>query len=225
MSADRPDMILIALALQLVLLLAYTGCGWLALSVVARMANTLVPPYRRIPTSGRITIIGPVVLFVLIGGWWHVARPPAWRSALYDETFDACRDGSMARVRIMLWLGASPDGLSDYEAGTPGMEFSSHVNVAAMKGNHGVLQYLLEKGANPNLGCSDMSPLITAVHNHDAESVKLLLAHGADPRFGYLQGNAADHALRMKFPDLAPVIRPYLNHEETQRLDGLGGVR
>lgn len=211
MAGNRSATMTIDLAYTLFMFVAYTACGWIALCGLVRFINSRNPPGRRIGASLRSTIGGLLALFVGIFAWHAVGRPPGWRSLLYEETFDACRDGNIARVRVWLWLGASPDGGSDYAAGPPVTEFRSHVDLVADKGNHRLLQLLLEEGGDPNLGSYDSTPLSNAVHNHDAESVKLLLAHGADPRHGYGQGDAADHAGRLKFHDLVPLIRPYLS--------------
>ncbi len=204
--------ILITFLIYFAFLLAYAVCGWLAICVLVRIANALLPPARRIPMRNWMMFGGPALLFVVILGWHAVVKPRDWRTLLYEQTFDACRDGDVVRVRVWLWLGASPDGWADYDGGEPCTEFASHVEAATARGNHRVLQLLLEKGADPNMGADDTTPLGTAINDHNAEAVRILLAHGADPRFGYGEGDdAAAHAMRMKFPDLAPLIQPYLS--------------
>src|SRR5688500_9955676 len=96
----------IFLVIFLVVLLGYAVCGWVGICVLVRMVNSLLPPVRRIPMRNWMMCGGPALLFAGIFAWHAVARPPEWRSLLYEQTFDACRHGSVAQVRLWLWLGA-----------------------------------------------------------------------------------------------------------------------
>lgn len=54
---------------------------------------------------------------------------------------------------------------------------------AACRGDHRMLRYLLENGANPNWKDSDgESVLISSIRNFQYESVNILLRAGADPQ-------------------------------------------
>lgn len=82
-----------------------------------------------------------------------------------------------------------------------------------MNRNDRLLRLLLEKGASPDLESGEGgTALSSAIHDHNTEAVKLLLAAGANPRC-YNEGTAVDHAKRLRFDDLIPIIRPYLRDE------------
>lgn len=155
-----------------------------------------------------------LVSLVLLTGV-AIIRPPSWRASLYDGMFDACRNGSVARARIWMFLGASPDGESDYDAGRPynGLEFTSLVHAVVDDKDCRLLRLLLAKGASPNLELGEgTTPLVLAVDDHNTEAVKILLDAGANPRYSD-HWTAVDQARVLKFPDLIPIIQPYLKKE------------
>jgi hypothetical protein len=190
------------------LLLFYLACGWLALGAFSDFVNRKRLPGRRIRFRGGKAIAVSILLLLAHLAAVSFLRPPEWRGILYEEMFDACRDDSLVRARLWLLLGASPDGASDYAAGPHGTEFTSHVDVAATHQNCRLLRLLLDRGAAPNLELGDGSTAMTsAIHEHNAGAVKLLLAAGADPR------RAMRHAKNVKADDLVSIIRPYLGDE------------
>lgn len=201
------------LLFYLLVFLLYAACGWLALWLLSVLVNLKRQPGQRIHLPGGRILGASILLLSMYFTVAAISRPPEWRSILYEEMFDACRDDSLVRARLWLLLGASPDGASDYAAGPHGWEFGSHVDVAATHRDCRVLRLLLEKGASPDLASGDGSTaLSSSIHHHHTEAVKLLLAAGANPRC-YNEGTAIDHAKRLKFDDLVPIIRPYLRHE------------
>lgn len=201
------------LLFYLLVLLLYAACGWLALWLLSMLVNLKRQPGQRIQIPGGRILGTSIFLLSIYFTVAAISRPPEWRSILYEEMFDACRDGSLVRARLWLLLGASPDGASDYAAGPHGAEFGSHVEVAVMNRNDRLLRLLLEKGASPDLVSGEGgTALSSAIHDHNTEAVKLLLAAGANP-WCYNQGTAIDHAKRLKFDDLIPIIRPYLGDE------------
>lgn len=160
----------------------------------------------------RRMLIGSLLVFALLMGMAVISKTPVWRSVLYDGMFDACRDGSLTRVRIWWLLGASPDGASDYEAGRGhnGFEFSSHIHTAAMNSDCRLLRFLISKRASPDLELGDgTSPLSMAVDGHKVEAMRILLEAGANPRYSD-RWTAVDQARSLKFNDLIPIIQPYL---------------
>lgn len=83
-----------------------------------------------------------------------------------------------AKVRILVDAGADVNARSD-NARTP--LFAA----ATRHGNAGVLELLIEQGAEvnpPNLGPADSTPLVEAARVGDAEMVRLLVDRGADAR-------------------------------------------
>lgn len=161
--------------------------------------------------------IGSVLLLALIAVL-AIVRPPLWRNILYEGMFDACRDESISRARLWLFLGASPDGASDYEAGRGhnGFEFSCHVHTVVDDGDTRLLRLLLARGASPDLPLGDgTTPLVSAIHDHKVEAVKILLDAGANPRYSD-RWTAVDQARSLNFDDLIPVIEPYLKNYQAQ---------
>lgn len=136
---------------------------------------------------------------------------------LYDELFDACRDNSLWRVKLLVAMGADPTGAADYEAavGFQGLEYNSHLSCAVQFLDCRVLRYLLEKGANPNAssGCEG-NAISDAVNAHNTEAVKLLLAAGASPYYSEYKETwtVADHAKSKGFQDIVEIVQPYLRH-------------
>lgn len=201
------------LLFYLLVFLLYAACGWLALWLLSVLVNLKRQPGQRVHIPGGRILGVSIFLLSMYFTVAAISRPPEWRSILYEEMFDACRDDSLVRARLWLLLGASPDGASDYAAGPHGTEFGSHVDVAVIHRNDRLLRLLLEKGASPDLVSGDGGTALSlAINEHNPEAVKLLLAAGADPRC-YNEGTAFDHAKRLKFDDLVPIIRPYLRGE------------
>ena len=170
---------------------------------------------RKLRTIGLVFL--SVVLLVAI---LAVTRPPTWRAILYEGMFDACRDGSVTRARIWMFLGASPDGAADYDAGGSGrigLEFSSHVHAVIDDNDTRLLRLLLARGASPDLALGDgTTPLVIAIHEHKIDAVRILLDSGAKPRYSD-RWTAVDQARSLKYDDLVPIIDPYLKIDQAQQ--------
>lgn len=162
---------------------------------------------RRLRVIG-ICLLLPTGLVAMLA----ITRPPSWRAMLYEELFDACRDGDMTRTRMWLLLGADPNGESDYDvagSGRIGLEFTAPISPALYCKDTGVLRLLLSKGASPNLDDS----LAIAVNEHNLDAVKILLDAGANPRYSD-RWTAVDQARSLNFHDLVAVIEPYLKKSQ-----------
>jgi len=162
--------------------------------------------------------IGLFLLFLLIVTI-PISRPSFWRAALYLNMFDACGEGNIQWVKIWLFLGASPDGWSDYKAASGYIypEFTSHVSTVVLKKNSQLLELLLAKGASPNLREGDGTlPLQFAIDDHKADAVRMLLNAGANLNIHVNPGpeSALEYAKYLKFDDLIPVIEPFLKKRE-----------
>jgi len=136
---------------------------------------------------------------------------------MYEKMGEACYSGNYREVFILLKLGASPDGSSDYGEATKNDiyegEFTSHVMSAV--GNPHILKLLIESGADPDISEGDgFTPLGAAVHDHQNESIRILLAAGATPNYRkYRKDNpwtAIDQARKLGYLDLIPIIAPYI---------------
>lgn len=84
----------------------------------------------------------------------------------------------------------------DLGAGKPEGAFRHTLSMAVSKGNIGMLQILLEAGADPNAegivsGGASSLPLIAAIEFNDPEMVQMLLDHGADPNLANSEGELA----------------------------------
>lgn len=174
----------------------------------------------------KLRAIGIVALLLgLLATVLAITRPPSWRAILYEGMHEACSNGSLSRARMWMFLGASPDGASDYEAagGGVGFEFGSHVHCAVYDKNTRLLRLLIARGAAPDLQLGDgMTPLSMAVNEHKAEAVKILLEAGANPRYSD-RWTAVDQARSLKFHDLIPLIEPYLEGREPRQVRVSGG--
>jgi hypothetical protein len=202
----------VILLLWLFYLLFYVSCALAVLALLSWLDNIIQRRPRRFRIPGWRFLGASMGLIAAFFAVVAVGRPPEWRSILYEEMFDSCRDDSLIRARLWLLLGASPDGASDYVAGPHGMEFGSHVHVATSNGNCRLLRLLLEKGASPDLESEDgTNALIIAIHDHRSDLVKVLLEAGVNPH--YSDGGAIEHAKRLDFHDLVPIIRPYQRDE------------
>jgi len=91
---------------------------------------------------------------------------------------NACRDGNLNRVKVLLDQGAPIDAQVGNYRFTPLMAAVDHKGVD-------VLKYLLGKGAQVDLADSQGStPLLHACNVNDVASVKVLLNAGANPNLG-----------------------------------------
>lgn len=111
-----------------------------------------------------------------------------------DALFDAVVRGDVARILRALNDGADIDAM---QAEIPGWR-PLHVAIEAIDEENApldVLRVLLEHGANVNDWdrCKDSTPVLMAVLRSQPESVRLLLAHGANPD---VTGSEGDTAIR-----------------------------
>ena len=98
------------------------------------------------------------------------------------ELFDAIMRGDVARMEKALAAGADPDALETGEQGWRPL----HAAIEAIDVEGAplaVLQVLLDRGAQVNVWdrSEEATPLLMAVFRLQPDSVRLLLAHGADP--------------------------------------------
>lgn len=93
----------------------------------------------------------------------------------------AARQGNVENARLLLDAGA------DVNDTAPGG--ASALVVAGFSGHGELGAFLLERGADPDAGGAGYAPLHTAVLRGDAEFVKALLAHGADPNVRMTRGS------------------------------------
>ncbi len=103
----------------------------------------------------------------------------------------AAMKGHLMVVRLLVEKGAKVDGGKE----TTGREnpWLGFALPAAVKGGHqSVVEYLLSKGADPNIGHG--SPILTAASENKAHLVKILLEAKADPKVS--NGYALMHAIR-----------------------------
>ncbi|KAF8936606.1 hypothetical protein BGZ47_009409 [Haplosporangium gracile] len=85
-----------------------------------------------------------------------------------------------------------------------------------------MLDYMLEKGANPNAQDSERrTPLMTALTlNDNGQLVETLLDYGADPTIMYLNNNAlAEAAIRLRYECVKVLLETDLSMSEPQSLD------
>ncbi len=92
----------------------------------------------------------------------------------------AARTGDLASARLLLAAGADPNDTAP--AGT------SALVVAAHSGHGALAAMLLDAGADANAAGAGYAPLHAAVLRGDAELVRALLAHGADPNVRLVRG-------------------------------------
>ena len=108
----------------------------------------------------------------------------------------AARQGDIETARVLLAAGADVNDTA--AAGTS-------VLVQAVHSGHGALAaYLLDEGAEPNAADAGYTALHAAVLRADLETVKTLLAHGAEPNALVLHGTpgrrfAVDYSLRSQY--------------------------
>ena len=92
----------------------------------------------------------------------------------------AARTGDLASARLLLAAGADPNETAP--AGT------SALVVAAHSGHGALAAALLDAGADASASRAGYAPLHAAVLRGDAELVRALLAHGADPDVRLVRG-------------------------------------
>ena len=120
----------------------------------------------------------------------------------YTPLLFAARTGDAESTKLLLAAGADVNG--EAPNGT------SALVIAAHSGHPPVVVALLDKGADPNRAGSGYAPLHAAVLRGDLDSVRALLAHGANPNIRLARGTPArakslDWALSIAWLDATPV--------------------
>lgn len=85
----------------------------------------------------------------------------------------AARVGDLESAKLLVEAGANVNDTDAWGV--------SAVNLAAHSGFTELVEYLLEKGADPNAAACGFHPLHVAVMRRDARMVKAMLEHGAKP--------------------------------------------
>ena len=112
------------------------------------------------------------------GGSGLAARAPEYNRAIpYGNNTPlmfAARVGDLASARLLVAAGAN---VNDQDAWG-----ISVVTLAAHSGFLDLVEFLLEKGADPNKSAAGFTALHEAIMRRDEPLVRTLLAHGADPQ-------------------------------------------
>ena len=116
-------------------------------------------------------------------GWMlAVILMPMARNFRYEELRAACRTGQVGTVRILLILGADPNGEKDYKHSWTA-EFSYPIEGASQNNYPEIIHLLVKAGANVNVDVSEEtyegSPLCIAAREGATEAAQALLTHGA----------------------------------------------
>lgn len=96
----------------------------------------------------------------------------------------AARTGDLDALTALIDGGADPN-LPDSGSGWTPLIHAIH------KGEVQAVRVLLERGVDPNRDAGSVRPLTMAAADRDPAIVRLLLAHGADPRAGGPDGSTA----------------------------------
>ena len=114
-------------------------------------------------------------------GWmFAVLLLPLVRNFRYEELRAACRTGQVETARLLLILGADPNGKKDYKPNWT-VEFSYPIEGAAQNNYPEIIHLLVKAGANVNVpgeSCEE-SPLCIAARDGATEAAQALLTHGA----------------------------------------------
>jgi hypothetical protein len=148
-----------------------------------------------------------------------LAFPERVQGLRFERLSQAAYDGTLEEVRVLLWLGADPDG-GDYNDTVP-YEFVTPLGTAASRGNLAVVRLLLERGASPDAADpTGFTPLIHAALQGHADVVSALLAAGARTDAVSMSGTALDVA---RGANQAEVVQ--LLEAAQASSSGSGGVR
>ncbi len=111
----------------------------------------------------------------------ELARILLDNGAQTDPTAFAMAGGSrdLGLLEKMLAMGADPNTPSP----GPDAYHPSALCVASVEGHLETVEWLIERGADPNLSALDCSPLFSAVASGNQDVVRFLLTKGADPNF------------------------------------------
>ncbi len=100
---------------------------------------------------------------------YNKAIPHGGNTALMFAT----RAGDLASAKLLVAAEANVDDADAWGV--------SVAVLAAHAGHRDILEFLLDKGANPNLSAAGFNALHVAIMRRDEKMVSSLLAHGADP--------------------------------------------
>jgi len=107
---------------------------------------------------------------------------PLARNFRYEELRAACGTGQVATVRLLLILGADPNGIKDYKPNWD-VEFAYPIEGAAKHNYPEIIHLLANAGANVNADVDgesyEESPLCIAARGGATEAAQALLTHGA----------------------------------------------
>ena len=121
-----------------------------------------------------------LVALVMVVIWAY----PVFRGLRYHFFDRACAFGDDDGVKMLLELGADPDGNRDYAQYVKyvaAIEPTAPIFQAAWNGDTNVMSLLSAAHANPNIvdGEGDLTPLAVAVMHGHAEAARLLREAGA----------------------------------------------
>jgi hypothetical protein len=125
--------------------------------------------FKRAAILGAAFAVGLVII--------AIANLPLFYGKRYELLLQACGSGDTKRVRLLLALGADPNGLSDHYA----HEFTYPIDVAANDNHPEIIRLLVGSGAQVNVADSEGgSPLRSAAISGATEAAKVLLDCGAE---------------------------------------------
>ena len=146
---------------------------------VRRDGTRLRPPQKM--TFWRVV---KIAFFVWLAFVFLIIEKP-WFSSKGDDFTQAAGEGNLTVVKQMLKDGISADetGEADWTA----------LYIATYNGHFEIVKLLIAAGADPNKRMRDdgSSPLIVASEHENADMVRYLLDHGADPKLRDSNGRAA----------------------------------
>lgn len=124
-------------------------------------------------------------------------NPNAWDDAGYTPLIAAARSGNVGVIRLLTSRGADPNLRDATLNSWPPLLHAIH------KAQPGATAALLEAGANPNgTNPNGTTPLMMAAGYGYTDIVKILLAHGANPRMATKDGITALDLARSGVPDI-----------------------
>jgi len=122
-----------------------------------------------------------------------------------DAAFQAAYDGNLWQVQALLDMGVPVDAESAEEPGRANM---SLLHIAVQRGHHEVAEFLLSRGADPNLPDENVElVLIKAINNNDPKMLGMLMAAKADPRLTNESDESALDVAKNR-PQLLAIVDP-----------------
>jgi ankyrin repeat protein len=109
-------------------------------------------------------------------------------------------DHQVEIVRLLLDAGCDSNSIQFKDG-------DSILMTACVAGNAAITRLLVEAGADVNAMASGTYPLIQAVKTGEAETIKILLKHGANKDLRDVTGHSAlDHALAQERPEIIRLL-------------------